>query len=293
MNPLLVSVAYPPRQISEIGVDNISNLINHGFDTVIIGPAPRLSRELVREAFLRFCNWCKATEMALCSGVPRIAFEKKIPVIFWGENPALYIGDMSMLGESIWDGNNMINSNTLRGGALGWFEEVAGSPRKLQMYTFPTRAELQKQKVSSLYLGPAWRDWFPEVNSRVSLVNNLKFRGGDPHDTGDLIGTNMVDEDWTIVNFLLKYYKLGFSRITDHVTFLIRNGEIGREEAIELVEEYDGACSDDYIASFCSYIHISVEKFWETVRKFAHPEMFDVSRGQRPVKRFKVGQNMA
>ena len=65
LNPLLVSVAYPPRHISQVGVDNLSNLINMGFDTHVIGPAPILSKRLVKEAFFRFGNWCKATEMAL------------------------------------------------------------------------------------------------------------------------------------------------------------------------------------------------------------------------------------
>ena len=33
LNPLLVSVAYPPKQISQIGADNLSNLIKLNFDT--------------------------------------------------------------------------------------------------------------------------------------------------------------------------------------------------------------------------------------------------------------------
>ena len=288
MTPLLVSVAYPPRQISQIGVDNLSNLVRLGFDVLMLGPAPRLSRELVREAFLRFCNWAKATEMALFSGVPRIAVDKKIPLIFWGENPALQVGDMGTLGSSIWDGNNLVNSNTLAGGDLTWFQQVAGGPRRLRFYEFPEKAELQKYKINTVFLGPAWRDWSAETNSRVSLAYGLKFRGGRPEDTGGFYGTGMVDEDWFIVNFYLKYYKLGFARATEHANMLIRGGLISREEGIAFAEKYDSACAPKYIRSFCRYIRVTEKEFWQTVRKFSHPDLFDWSSG-KPVKKFKVG----
>lgn len=288
MTPLLVSVAYPPRQISQTGVDNLSNLIRLGFDVLIIGPAPCLSRELVREAFLRFCNWCKATEMALFSGVPRIAIEKKIPLIFWGENPALQVGDMGTLGSSIWDGNNLVHSNTLAGGDLQWFQQVAEGSKRLRFYEFPKKDELKKNKINTVFLGPAWKDWSAEKNSRVSLAYGLKFRAGRPEDTGDLLGTNMVDEDWTIVHFLMKYYKLGFARGTEHANMLIRSGLITREEGIYFAEKYDDACAQKYIRSFCQYIRVTEKEFWQTVRKFSSPTLFDWSSG-KPVKKFKVG----
>ena len=288
LTPLLVSVAYPPLQISQNGADNLSNLVRLGFDVLMLGPAPRLSRELVREAFLRFCNWCKATEMALFAGVPRIALDRKIPLIFWGENPALQVGDMGTLGESIWDGNNLVNSNTLAGGDLGWFHEVAADGRRLFFYQFPRKTELRRHKVNTVFLGPAWKDWSAETNSRVALAHGLRFRGGRPEDTGDLLGTSMVDEDWTIVNFLLKFYKLGFSRGTDYANEKIRSRTITRDEGIPFAEKYDEACAPEYIASFCQYIGLSVDDFWRTVQNFSPPQLFDWSSG-RPVKKFKVG----
>jgi N-acetyl sugar amidotransferase len=291
LNPLLVSVAYPPRQITQVGADNLSNLIDLGFDTLVVGPAPRLSRELVREAFLRFCNWCKATEMALFSGVPQVAIDKGIKLILWGENPALQVGDMGMMGDSIWDGSNMVNSNTLAGGDLAWFREVARSDRRLAPYKFPSKSALQRAGVNTVFLGPAWEDWSAEVNSAVAIAYGLRVREDDPKNTGDLLGTSMVDEDWTIVNNLLKFYKLGFSRGTEQANMLIRAGQISRKEGIAIAEAYDEACSDDYIESFCRYIGLGVDEFWAVTRKFAHKELFDCS-GRRPVKRFKVGEGL-
>lgn len=291
LNPLLVSVVYPPEQVSQIGANNLSNLINLGFDTYVIGPAPRLSKALVREAFFRFCNWAKATEMALFSSVPRVALEKKIPLILWGENPAVQIGDQGAAGSSIWDGNNLMYTNTIDGGNLDWFHDVAQSSRELSMYKFPERVSFENGKVQTLFLGPAWPDWTSELNSRVSLAHGIQYRDKDALLTGDLLGTRMIDEDWFIVNMLLKYYKFGFSRGTEQANFAIREGLISRAEGIPIAEQYDEACGDEYIDSFCKYIDISHDDFWSVVKKFANKTLFDVS-GKRPIKKFKVGYGL-
>ena len=57
MNPLLVCLSYPPKQVSQRGVDNLSNLINHGFDCVTIQPAPIVWKELMRKSFFKYTNW--------------------------------------------------------------------------------------------------------------------------------------------------------------------------------------------------------------------------------------------
>jgi hypothetical protein len=73
LRPLLACLSYPPEQVTERGVDNISNLIELGFDVVISAPAPQTWRNLMRESFARFTNWAKSTELALFSSVPQLA----------------------------------------------------------------------------------------------------------------------------------------------------------------------------------------------------------------------------
>lgn len=291
LNPLLVSVVYPPRQISEAGVKNLSNLTKIGFDTLCLGPAPILSKQLVKYAFYNFGNWLKATELALFSGVPQIAVEKKIPVILWGENPALQVGDHAILGSSIWDGNNLIRGNTLSGGDLSWFLKVAKGMNKLNMYKFPDKKELNKSGVKTIFLGPAWENWSSENNAIISLVHGLSYRDDKPENTGDLIKARMVDEDWTIINMLLKYYKFGFSRGTEQASVLIRSGQISREEGIKIAEKYDTACSKKYILSFCKYLSIREYEFWSVLKKFTNRKLFDVNN-KIPKKKFKVGYGL-
>ena len=47
MRPLLVSLGYPPEQVTQRGVDNVSNMISHGFDCISINPSPQIWRKLM------------------------------------------------------------------------------------------------------------------------------------------------------------------------------------------------------------------------------------------------------
>ena len=99
------------------------------------------------ESFLKFGNVCKASEKALFSIVPQIAVEKKIPLIFWGENPATQVGDSAVLGENSFDGNKLRNLNTLRDGGDDWIYKVTND-RKALFYSYPDIQDMDNVGVS-------------------------------------------------------------------------------------------------------------------------------------------------
>ena len=96
MKPLIVCVGYPPKQMSKIGAQNLSNFISMGFDLIVATPAPKTAAQLSLDSFKNFGNVCKSTEMTLFATVPRLAVELGINTLFWGENPALQVGDKNV-----------------------------------------------------------------------------------------------------------------------------------------------------------------------------------------------------
>jgi N-acetyl sugar amidotransferase len=292
LHPLLVCVSYPPKQVSQVGVDNLSNLISLGFDCVMLGPAPQISRDLMREAFFRYTNIFRATEMVLFAGVPKMAVAHNIKLILWGENPALQMGDSGSLGESIWDGNNLRNLNTLAGGALDWMIETVGRPENILLYQFPDVALMREKKINTVFLGPAWSNWSATENSAFAMASGLHIRSDDVSFTGDLLGTSMLDEEWGTINMMLKYYKLGFGRASDYVNEEIRAQRLTREAGALIVKRYDGICDDKYVESFCRYVGIKVDAFWTQVAMAANPALFrNVSGQQRPQPLFTPGED--
>lgn len=293
LRPLLACLSYPPQQVTQRGVDNISNLIDLGFDVVISAPAPGTWQRLMRESFDRFTNWARSTEMALFSSVPQIAIRYGIPLILWGENPGLQLGDLKTLGRTGYDGNNLRFMNTLSGGAADWMvESGAATFRELIPYQYPSPEEFDHHGLQIVYLGWFLGDWSLANNAMYSITDGLQIREDTVANTGDLMGVTSLDEDWVTLNQMIKYYKFGFGRVTDYVNEEIRLGRMTRDHGIELVEKYDDACADYYIESFCEFIGISVEQFWTQVYASTNKDLFSVSNDGTIRRRFKVGEGL-
>jgi N-acetyl sugar amidotransferase len=289
MKPLLVCLSYPPQQLTERGVDNISSLIELGFDVVLSAPAPETWQQLMRVSFKNFTNWCRSTELALFSSVPQLAIRYNISLILWGENPGLQLGDLKTLGRTGYDGNNLRYMNTLSGGSMDWILDSGFQPRELLPYAYPSPDEFDMSDLQIVYLGWFLGDWSEVDNAKYSCANGLEIREDTVQNTGDLYGVTSLDEDWVTLNQMIKYYKFGFGRVTDYVNEDIRLGRMTREKGISLVERYDNSCSDEYIESFCAYIDIPETKFWEKVRASVNRDLFSVERDGSICRKFKVG----
>ena len=289
VNPLLICLTYPPEQVTERGVNNLSNLIELGFDVHTLAPAPETWRRLMAASFRRYTNWCRSTELALYSAVPRLAIHYKIPLILWGENPGLQLGDLKTLGRTGYDGNNLRFMNTLNGGSFNWMLEEGFTTQDLISYGYPTPEEFDAAGLSIVYLGWFLGDWSLINNALYSCNHGLQIRTDSAENIGDPYGLTALDEDWVILNQMIKYYKFGFGRTTDYVNEEIRLGRMTRDEGIELVERYDGCCGEEYIASFSDYIGISVDQFWQQVHANLNRDLFDLAPNGTITRRFRVG----
>ena len=101
-----------------------------------------------------------------------------------------------------------------------------------------------------------------------------------------------LDCDLYIANQMIKYLKFGFGATTDMVCYDIREGRISREDAIWLVNEYDGKCGEQYIQYACDYMGITKQEFWNVVDKLVNKDLFykcDVSGKWIP--KFKAGED--
>lgn len=289
LRPLLICVAYPPKQMTNMGAQNLSNIINLGFDLITVTPSPKTSAQLSLESFRNFGNVSKSCEKALYSTVPRMAIDLGVNTIFWGENSATQVGEKSVEGNSVFDANNLRKMNTLSAGGDEWIYKKAGL-NKGEHYVYPDEIEFQKKKINIYFLGPAWDDWSNTNNATYAALHGLTLRPSEEDKTGDISNASMLDEEFTNINMMIKYYKFGFGRASDIVNESIRLGEISRNDGIEIVKKYDGVCDNSIIASYCSYVGIEITEFWEIVYSYTNRELFDIKKGVlRPIRKFKIG----
>lgn len=292
MKPLLVSLGYPPEQVTQRGVDNVSNMIEHGFDCISINPSPQIWRKLMRKSFLEHTNWAKSTELALFSSVPRLAIAYQIPLIWWGENAALQLGDLNVMGKDGSDGNNLRKMNTLGGGDITWLISDEVKKNQILQYHYPSEKEMEDANLRITFLGYFWKDWSLIDNGVYSALRGLNIRTDKPWEIGDPHGITSLDEDWVTFNQMIKYLKFGFGRVADYVNEDIRIGRMTREEGISLLKRYDGKCSPKYVESFSDYIGITVEEFWQQVDKSVNTTLFKKKALGEYIPKFEVGRGL-
>ena len=273
LNPLLVSCLYPPEQMTERGAHNLSNLIELGFDTIAISPDPITWKTMMRQSFFLHANWCRSTEMALYAIPIHAAIAYKIPLVFLGENPAWTIGERH--GRLDGDASKMRYCHTLQGGDPTPLMTKDVSKKDLHFYTYPPEEDVEHAKIRIIYLGYYIRDWSGYNNAQFSIERGLETRNERPEEIGDLWGFTGLDEDFRIVNQMIKYLKFGFGHVTDQVCEAINSGMMDREEGLELVKKYDGRCDERFIKRFCDYLEISEEEFWEVVDRVVNRELFE------------------
>ena len=199
---------------------------------------------------------------------------------------------MSTLGRNGFDGNNLRFMNTVAGGSLDWLFDAGFERENLISFGYPSPEEFDSIGVQIVYLGWFWNDWSLINNGMYSVAHGLQVRDEPVTETGDLTHVSSLDEDWVTLNQMIKYYKFGFGRVTDHVNEAIRYGKMSREEGIELLQKFDGSCSPSYIESFCDYIDISVDDFWLQVRSSVNRELFNVRNDGVIERRFKIGEGL-
>lgn len=275
LKPLLVSCQYPPEQLVQRGANNISNLVSLGFDCITVSPNPQIWKKLMLQGFLKYGNWCKSTEMALYACAPKMAIAYHIPLIFLGENPAIALGDTGV-GSLTGDANKMKYYHTLGGGdpkkSNLLIEEI--KDQDLILYTYPPDDEMEWAKLKIVYFGYYIKDFTRFRNAEFAVEKGLQIRKDPPEEIGDIYGFGALDEDFVVVNQMLKYLKFGFGQVTDQLAEAVRLKMMDRKKAIRIVKKYDGKCADRFIKRFCNYLGIGEAEFWRIAESHRNKDVW-------------------
>ena len=239
--------------------------------------APEIMKTAIRHSFLKFANWCKPSELALYSSIPRIALNHGIALACAGENPFLTFGNEC--GSMDGDASNIFTMNTLDGGDLTPYLEDGNTTENMLLFKFPDKEKWADKTLRMIYLGYYIKDWSLTNNGRKAIKNGLKIRTGieaDPARTGAYHNHTFLDEDFVIVNNFLKYLKFGFWRPTDQTCYDIWNGRLDRSEAVKIVNKLSNDFPKEYFQDFLRFHNLSKEEFWETVEKFRNKDIWEI-----------------
>ncbi len=265
LNPLLVQFASSDG--TDLGRRNLENLVELGFTLISLQPNPRVARRLCRKSFYSYGNIVKYSEHALFTAPFRIAIDYGIPLVFFGENPALEAGDRNT-NRPGWDATGIKFNNTLGGQGIEIWLGDGIEENDLLPYVFPSDDEMARWGGRGIFMG-YFVDWAGWENAAFAIARGLECIEAEPRDIGIPYLHNSLDSNHGgIVNSMIKHAKFGFGHTTEFASYDLRGGRITRAEAIRLVRELDGRCHPRFIQDYCDWIEIAPHEFWEVVDRF-------------------------
>ena len=123
----------------------------------------------------------------------------------------------------------------------------------LWQFRYPDDSSLNKNSIRGIYLGNYVR-WDPKAQHEemIEKYNYLTTKFKRTFDCYDYVDCF----NYMNLHDVLKLYKHGYSKVTDHACREIRFGRVTRDEALDLVKKYE-LVKPDYIDLFCDWLGIS------------------------------------
>jgi N-acetyl sugar amidotransferase len=269
LRPLCVTWHTPGR--TEIGEDNLRNLISLGVDHIDYSINPKIESRFMLKAIERYGAPAIPMHMALFNIAITTAVRWRIPLVVWGENSAFEYGspDERSKGfalDEAWLRRFGVTEGTT---AEDWVDANL-TEDDLIPYRQPTTAELAAAGTRAVFLG-YYFPWDPETTLKVALAHG--FRRAEAPRTGYYDYAD-IDDNFISVHHWFKWYKFGFTRLFDNLSLEIRNGRMSRDQAIGVIRARGDDTPIADIEALAKFLGITSEQFFRIAERFRNPEVW-------------------
>lgn len=273
LRPLCVNIQ--PFLPTEIGARNLRNIVERlDVDLLSVFPRQSVLSRLVKHFFVMHGDPYPPILYLLFSHIARIALQKRIPVILYGEN-----GDREYGGSNDAEFTELDNQGVhgrIRTGHVSFllpreWTSLGPAPEDVAIYQEPRDDEMRAGGVQRLFFS----DYVPWNNNHhlyvaLNVIGGFSLR--DQRSTGTFTFGSNTDDDLYEIYIWLLWPKFGFCRATKHTSKDIQEGKITRPRAVEPVRKYDGEFPWHALDRFCQKAGIKEHEFWTSVAGFVGDE---------------------
>ena len=278
MNPL--SVTWAPHIYTDWGWRNFQKWIHSGFDNNLVTPNGRVHRLLTRLATERLLHPFQPFIIGQRHLAARMAALYDIPLIFYGESGSEY-GNPAEENESAlrdfaeYEHFTMSDDSDvfLGGTSFAELKEDFGlKSHDLSPY-LPIDPSLVEQKgIQVHYLG-YYVKWHPQ-SAYYYAVEHGNFEAAPERTLGTYSKYNSIDDKVDDFHYYTTFIKFGIGRATYDASQEVRSGDIDYDEAVALVNKFDGEYPHRFEDEVFEYMSIGEKEFGPTIaEKFEAPIM--------------------
>ncbi|MGC9460081.1 N-acetyl sugar amidotransferase [Vibrio genomosp. F10] len=228
---------------NDIGWKNLHQLITYfDVDSFTFNPDMRVYKDLVRTSLRKFDHILLPFLQLHTSFPVHVAYERKIPLIIWGQNQAVeQVGKFSHFDcaeMSRWSRREHDLFGKEIETAIGNGAQI--NERCLNYYRYPNTTDLGRRKVRGLYLSNYYK-WDPlKQNQSVTDMGFIPQRNTSSFDVYERAGSSVYYD----FHDLLKYKRQGYRKVTDHVAREIRHKRLLTTEGQAIVDFYTQSKTD-------------------------------------------------
>jgi N-acetyl sugar amidotransferase len=272
MHPL--TVTWAPHIYTDWGWRNFQAWIHAGFDNQLVTPNGRVHRLLTRLAVENLLHPFQPFILGQKNLAPRMALGHGIRLVFFGENEAEYGNPVAdnQSAERSWDYFAAADSSRIHLGGQS-VADLTGpfglSALDLAPYLPVDPAAMNEAGVEIHYLG-YYLKWHPQ-GAYYYAVENGGFQASPERTPGTYSKYNSIDDKVDDLHYYTTYIKFGIGRATYDSAQEVRSDDITRDEALALVERYDGEFPERFIDELLAYLSLPAHEFPQASRWFERP----------------------
>lgn len=201
----------------------------------------QIVKKLMRESLIRKGDIMWHSHCGIYAYPMHVAVQLKVPLLVWGEPTSEYNSYYSYEENEQVDEkrfNRVVNLGINAEDMVGMLDGTV-TARDLLPYTYPKISDLRSIGYRSVCLG-SYIPWDTRSQSE-RIRNELGWQGdrveGIPYER---YWYEKVEDAFQGIQDYLKWLKRGMSRMTHLASIDIRNGRMTRDEALNMIEQYEG-----------------------------------------------------
>ena len=278
-------VTYNGNNYSKTGLKNVEIMREvFGFDHIFYTPAISTLKKLNRLGMIIMGDMNWHNHCGIMTYPIKVAVEKKIPIIVWGEHGRADVGGMYSHDDFIEFSKRHRYEHDLRG--YEWNDIIDLSKKhneklssnEMDAWKYPSDEEINVIGVRGIYLS---NYFYWDANEHFELVR--KKYGFQIHEEGFERTyrkfSNLDDIHENGIHDYMKFVKFGYGRCTDHCSKDVRSGKLSREQAIQEIKKRDHIKSND-LNRWLKYVNWSEDYFDKVADTFRDKRTWWISKGE-------------
>lgn len=276
MRPL--TITWAPHMYTDVGWQNFQAWITKGgFDNLLVTPDGSVHRKLTRLAYENLLHPFQPFVFGQRHQAARLARRFGISLVFYGEHHAEYGAPKGEDESSVVLPKYLTGSVTpetrISGLTLPELAAHGIGERDLDIYMPMSPAEYAASGIETHFLGYFLR-WDPQEIFYYAQ-KNTGFKPNDRRTEGTYSKYNSIDDKLDGFHYWCAFLKFGVGRCTHEASQEVRHGHIDRDEALALVDQYDGELPERWLPEVLEYMGLARDEFLRIADGFRAAHLWD------------------